>query len=562
MLKHYAFIIMVVFVTALIYMPATAKEDTAQITLRKTAVSKQSTHQYVIKKGDVISGIIRKLPGITQEDIPDNYRIIKELNPNIPNLNKLRAGQTLVLPGKGSEEAKVEAVTADSSDNESYIVKKGDSLIKIIYRQLKETSDTLKTLQRLKSLNPAIKNVNKIYAGQILKMPGRNVSVSIKAPEEVKINPQEELKITADDSQEENVIELKDKLVMSQAARLALIKQIITQMNGSLTATGKYYIPIAKTGQVTIDCTKIPVIELDGQTIFLDLENHSRDSLKRMIGDNWSTFNLVKVDKKDDVIAILRKIFNATKSYSISKKETPLTIGLVPPVEVTVDWLITRVKSKDHPALMHGLRIVLEDNSLLPKAIKNYAQKNGLIITEYSEETGLVGKPEEIYSLPQMAIFPTTSAKDFSAAFLSSLALNPAKDVDIKVFDMAKDGFNLSIKADVLVKNEDKKYIIYSRSMPQQFINVLKEAGNELIFVNDNDPPKVTLEKVLRGLRIPFVSGYFNFSGLDKNAAPFTFGFNGTKIITDKNLYLIDFDIDPGIRGLLQELWSANIARY
>jgi hypothetical protein len=159
-------------------------------------------------------------------------------------------------------------------------------------------------------------------------------------------------------------------------------------------------------------------------------------------------------------------------------------------------------------------------------------------------------------------VFPITSAKDFSAAFLSSLALNPAKDVDIKVFDMAKDGFNLSIKADVLVKNEDKKYIIYSRSMPQQFINVLKEAGNELIFVSDNDTPKVTLEKILRGLGIPFVSGYFTFSGLDKNAAPFTFGFNGTKIITDKNLYLIDFDIDPGIRGLLQELWSANIARY
>jgi hypothetical protein len=66
----------------------------------------------------------------------------------------------------------------------------------------------------------------------------------------------------------------------------------------------------------------------------------------------------------------------------------------------------------------------------------------------------------------------------------------------------------------------------------------------------------------LRGLGIPFVQGYFTFSGLDKNLAPFTFGFNGTKIRNDKNLYVIDFDIDPGIRGLMQELWSADIARY
>jgi hypothetical protein len=27
-------------------------------------------------------------------------------------------------------------------------------------------------------------------------------------------------------------------------------------------------------------------------------------------------------------------------------------------------------------------------------------------------------------------------------------------------------------------------------------------------------------------------------------------------------LYVIDFDIDQDLRGLLQEVWSANIAKY
>jgi hypothetical protein len=161
-----------------------------------------------------------------------------------------------------------------------------------------------------------------------------------------------------------------------------------------------------------------------------------------------------------------------------------------------------------------------------------------------------------------MPVYPTTSAKDFSYALVSNLGLTAEKDVDIKIFDTEKDGINLAIKADVVVKNNSKKYVIYSRDLSQQFITVLNQAGNELIFVTDREPPKSIMEKILRTINVPFVSGYFTFSGLDKKQAPYSLNFSGTKIKTNKDLYVIDFDIDQEIRGLLQEVWSANIAKY
>ena len=281
-----------------------------------------------------------------------------------------------------------------------------------------------------------------------------------------------------------------------------------------------------------------------------------------MISDNWANYYLIKVNKNDDVIAILKKVINTTKSYSMTKSEKPMTIGAFPPVEVIVDWVIVNTLPKQAQPIKQGLRLVYENNLLLPKSIKNYSQKNGLIITEISEETGIVGKPEEVYSLPPMPVFPTTSAKDFSYALVSYLGLSAEKDVDIQMFDAKKDGFNLSIKADVLIKNENKKYIIYSQSLSPQFANSLKQAGNELIFVNDNDDPKNIMEKILHGLNISFTSGNFTFSGKEKNQAPYSLNFIGTKIKTDKDLYVIDFDIDQELRGLLQEVWSANIAKY
>ncbi len=350
---------------------------------------------------------------------------------------------------------------------------------------------------------------------------------------------------------------------MPPEARLAVLKHVIVQMNGSITTTGNYYLPIPQAGQVTIDCSKIPLIEFDDNTtVFIDLENRAHDNLKKMILNNWKNYYLVKVDKNDDVFTILEKVINTTKSYRMMKSEKPLMAGTVPLAEVMVDWVIVKSLPHQHPQTIQGLRSIYENNLLLPRSIKDYYQNNGLIITEISGETGLAEKPEEIYSLSPVPVFPTTSVKDFSYALITDLGLNAEKDVDIQIFDTVKDGFNLSIKADVLVRNGDKKYIISSQNFSQQFINALKQAGNEPIFISDSDSPKNNMENILRGINIPFNSDNFTFSGLSKNQAPYTLKFSGTKIKTNQDLYVVDFDIDQGLRGLLQEVWSANIAKY
>ncbi len=453
------------------------------------------------------------------------------------------------------------APSINPAGGNTYAIKKGDTLIKIIHRELKTKTNTRQMLKVIQSINPNIVNVDRIYAGQTIKLP--NQTVFVKASEEDTLLAQEALKQAEGQTQPEEVIELNEKIVMPPEARLALIKHVITQMNGSIMTTGNYYLPIPETGQVMIDCSKIPVIEFDDQTMmFLDLENHAEDNLKKIINDNWSNYHLVKVDKRDDVIAVLKKIFNSVKGYSMTKREKPMKIGSLPPVEVIVDWVITKSNSKQSQPLMQGLSIVYGNNPLLPKAIKNYTRENDFIITEFSEEAGIVGKPEEIYSLTPMPVFSATSVKDFSYDLLSYLEFKADKDAEIKVFDIVKDGFNLSIKADLLVKSADKQYIIYSRNLPVQFIDALKKAEYEVILLAETDSPKIIMEKILSRFNIAFTSSLFTFSGIDKNQAPYVLSFQGTKITTENDLYIIDFEIDQGLRSLLREAWAINIARY
>lgn len=563
-------LIAVLIIAAFFCQPSWAKEDTASISLEKTAVSKQNIQLYRVKKGDVISVIIRRLPGITIDDIPDNYRIIKELNPDIENFNKLYAGQVIKLPGKsmksGKETQEESSASIDSSapadlaapsGAQSYKIKKGDTLITIISRQLKIRKGITKTLSLIKSMNPHIADINVIYAGQSILLPAKTVYV--KPPDETKFVQQ-----TAESQlQAEDIIEKRGTSIMPREAKFALLKHILTQMGISVSSSGNYYLPISKTGQITIDCKKIPVIEFDDRTtVFLDWENSVHRNLKKMILSRWKNFAIVKVDKKDDIIIALKKVFSATKSYSIAKRETPITTGKQPPVEVIVEWVILKTDAGQGQSTVQGLRFVEGNNSLLPNAIKNYAKQSGLIITEINKETGLAGKPEEIYAQQAITLLPSKSARDFSYELVKYLGIDAAKDADVKVFNMAKDGFNLSVKADVLLKCDDKKYIISTRDIPPQFVDIFKKERYGLIFVADSDSPNVLMEKILSALAIPSTSGYFTFSGTDKSQAHYVFGFSGTKIKTDKNLYVIDFAIDEGLRGLISELWQADIARY
>lgn len=542
--------------TMVFYLPPamSAKEDTAQLTFKKTAVHNKAYYHYTIQKNDVLSAIIRKIPGIHEKDIPPYYRMIKELNPHIKDLDKLEAGQKIVLPAK-----------LKTGGAQTYRVKKGDYLIGIVHRELHITANTQKTMLLIKSLNPSVKDANKLYVGQIIRLPkGRLDPTAAQQPAKM-IEPDTPVVSMPEKQQvqEETTLAGKEAIMLPPAERLAVLKHIITQMNGTIITRGNYYLPVSKTAQLTIDCSVIPVVELDDRTtLFLDMKNRSSMYLKTIISGQWSNYHVVKIDTKDDIIMILKKIFKNSKAYAITRAEKPVGIGSMPDLEIMPDWLITKKNAKQSPSAIQGLRFVYRDNDLLPRAIVNFAHRQSFMITEISPSTGLVGKPDELYSLPPMTVLPASPAGEFAYALLSYLNIPVEKDVDVRVFSIRQDGFNLSIKADLVVKQGDQKTFLFSRNLPPQFVNMLQKTGDKLIFVSDQDEPAENMEKILRGFNVVFTSGYFSFSGLDKDQPPYTLGFKGTKIKTDKDIYAVDFDFHHELRGLMQETWSANIIRY
>jgi hypothetical protein len=525
-----------------------AQEDTAHLSFEKIAPSKMKTRTYVVKEGDWLFGIMQSQAGLTLH----RSTIIKKLNPNIKDVDRIYPGQVLILPDMGPPAS---ADKDGSSPTEAYAIKKGDSITRIAIRQFNITklSEVIKTVNEIKRLNPDIKNYNLIYPREILRLPRRSIIIT---KQEAKVSEVESPTQVEDLS--------KEKQLMLPEARLAVIRHVIGRMNGSLITTGKYYIPIPQVGQVTIDCTTIPAVELDdGNIVLLDFSDRIPDTLRNMIKANWNNYHPIKVNDLENTAATLQKIVNASSNYTMKKRSAPYITGNSPTLQVSVDWIITKSNPEGNPYLQ-GLSFVTDNVQLLPKPFIAYAERNGLIITEIMVGNGVVSASDEEYTVPQVSTLKAGTNIELINALLNELDYPIVRDAEVGIFDTNKEGFNLSIKADLSVKRGKKQIIILSKKISQQFIDNLKNSGTETLFLEEGETRKVVIEKVLQAMNIPSSFNSFSFSIPEKTNNPKgTISFPAFRIARDKGyLYLVDFDIDRDIYRLLNDRWEVNVVKY
>src|SRR5208337_3291084 len=71
-----------------------AEEDTAHLSFQKTATLSAKTRPYIVKEGEWLLHIMRAQSGMTAHRLT----VIKKLNPEIKDLNKIKPGQVVILP--------------------------------------------------------------------------------------------------------------------------------------------------------------------------------------------------------------------------------------------------------------------------------------------------------------------------------------------------------------------------------------------------------------------------------------------------------------------------------
>ncbi len=119
------------------------------LTIPTNSTSNSTASTYQVKAGDTLSGIAsRNGTTVTQ---------LLKLNPEIKNPSLIRVGQVIKLSGTSAQETPTQGTA-------TYTVKSGDTFSSIAKKYNTSQSNLL-------SLNPRIKDANKIYVGQTINVP-------------------------------------------------------------------------------------------------------------------------------------------------------------------------------------------------------------------------------------------------------------------------------------------------------------------------------------------------------------------------------------------------------
>lgn len=511
-----------------------AAEGTAHLTFQKAVLSNDNKQVYIIRNGDTIARIVRKLGSAAPR-----YSAIRQLNPHIPDLNRIYPGQKLLLTRPGEQRG----VAGDAPEVSNYTAQKGDSITRIIISELHaKPPEVVKILRSITQLNPEVTNFNKIYPGQVIKIPKLPLSAPAKSAEDEKI------------------------LAMKPPATekyLPVIRYIIEQLNGTVFTSGNYYIPLPESGQVTVDCATIPVVELeDGTTILLDFAGRLPDDLAGIIQAHWKNYHLVKVVSGQGIASVLQEIILSSPSYQMVKVATPLSFDDMPQVKLSLDWLITQKSPSGSAFSQLGLIFAADKSQLLPSSsILKYALKKGINICQIlgDKVQTSIPAPADVPPLPQLK---GAANGELLYNFLVYLGWEPLTDREVKIFDSRKDGFDLAVKAEYMMKMGGKTILITKNKLPQQFSEKLKKEGMTPFYPAPGATKISILEGALAALDIPHQFAFFSLPPPQEKTRV-NVSFSALKIAREKGLsYLIDYGIDREIYEFLAVHWQLNMMRY
>lgn len=554
-------------------------EDTAHLTFKKTAISEEKLDTYTVKKGEWIFDIIRKKFDASEKEIVALMKEVRRLNPDIKNLHNISPGQKLLLPHR--EAAPVEEVgigedvqpkntaalqTPDATHGEKsaesvqYTVKEGDSLSAIIHDELDVSYETIYQMMRtVKRLNPNIENINKIYPGQQLLLPFGKKEVAVPV---VRASLKKKTREEKQKPPEPEVIKKEKKVEPHQ--QLATMGYVLSRINGTVITKGNYYIPLVPTGQVTIDCQVVPVVEYEnGVTVIIDYAKRIPENLEEVIEATWNNYVVVRYDRKDALPAVLEKVINASRDYSFKIFEQYRTVGAHPPVRIYVDWVIAERASSEKTHFSFGIKRVRTRDELLPASIREYTDSEGFEVVELLDDTSPVGLTEPSPKMEVPAL-KSSSPRDLAASILSLIGYDVLRDHEVQVYSMKDHGFELSLKVDLYLKTEKTEVIIHSKRIPEQFTAVLTNKGIQVLYISETEAGKNVLKKVLNAIDAPLLADTFKFE-FSKHG-----GAKGGEILLPAfrtkgihgPVYFINQTFNPVIHGLLQQKWGVKVVQF
>jgi hypothetical protein len=497
---------------------AQEKESSYSISLVKTAEMEEDMYvydvddkkvlgeEYIIQEKDHIWKILRRKGLLKRKNLSELLSTLKKLNPSLGNLDLVHPGEKIIIPlkiapvegapasGAPAKEEMVPVTALKDLDFESYTVRPGDSLIRVIKGRYTIAPRELYSeyFRLVKKLNPSIKDLDSIYPGQIIKLPVYSPEI-VRRPIKKPIVP--ESKAIGEEE--------KEKQEINPMARDLGI--IFSEIGEEWVQTGDHFIPLKSGGQIDLKARSFPVINLqNGLRVIVDLHNRLPDEMANLVISSWENYRVVHILEGDDLRSSLDKILGVCNYPKVFKKGEPIELEGKIHFKITGDWII-KLSQNGLDNRPGTIVINLTDDRAqgTPHVIREYLEGFGVNVIDYpsyDDDKFDKRKEGEILVGDNDPASIVKTVLDLTDQFFST-------QVGIPVYQSQSSDLKFIINADFLLNIDGRDAIIDLTGLAPDTISFLKEHRFSVLSLASEKEPFAIVARTLELLNVQFDPG-------------------------------------------------------
>lgn len=470
---------------------------------------------YRINKDDWVLKIFRQKGEIAHNDFQEFLGIFKRLNPHIKDIDRIRPGQVVdiplkklnqgTLPGQASGVVTIPFVTLTKTaeliarHSKTYTIKRGDTISELIASRFGNfgTQSYSEAVKLLKSVNPGIKNIDKIYAGQKIYMPDPSIREENWYASLFDDTGNVKKEIGKTKSPVENSPPQPRPEPQKTTPSDAPIAEAASVMGGKLLNRGTYYLPMKNKEAFELDLSQYPVIELpEGDKVILTRENRIMNVDMPLLQSYWNDVKIVKIPKTPSASQVLSSVFAA---YADEGKDNSLSFtGEGVEISIRAKWIKRDMNNPDSEIRNVCITPISNRSQKTSDFIVRYLDMNGIVINEVfpSKKAPLnQDNQQKSFRITEPVVLKSKTQKELVENLSAFFKFNYAKNVSIS-FPYA--GIQVKALSNLISFEPGKETLIDFGDLYGDAIEAIKKTGLNIVKISIEDNALVVVKKLMQ----------------------------------------------------------------
>ncbi|MBC2743382.1 MAG: LysM peptidoglycan-binding domain-containing protein [Desulfosarcina sp.] len=466
---------------------------------------------YQIQQGDWVLKIFRQKGELAHNDFREFLGIFQRLNPHVKDIDRIRPGQVV--------EEMIKKHTR------TYTIQRGDTVSRLIANRFGGrfgNTTYSQGVKLFKAVNPHIKDINRIYAGQKIYMPDPSMreqswySTLFDEAGDLVEKMAGTTEAETDAPQPRPAVAAAPEMVthLPETGNTGPAAEAASVIGGHLLDKGTYFFPMKQGKDFELDLSRHPMIDLQNRSkVILTTHDRVMNVDLPLIQSYWNNVKVVKVSDNASSWDILEAIFAAFSGEATTNQLAFDDEGVS--ISVSAKWIRTEPSADGLVPRHTCITPIMSASQRTHDAIVRYLDQNDIVIKEI-----LTGAPEA--TLPPL---PTDAAADFASidgtsqkalleSFAESMGFHYSPNTSIS-FPYA--GIQVQALSNLLSFGNGKEILIDFGDLYGDAVKAIRDTGLEILQINVDAGPVEIIQRLMEAAGMAYTASPV-FYGANRSA--------------------------------------------